>query len=402
MTLRETGRGEGFSGPHWALKTVRRSRYLAGGLFTVLPQARRELRAWEARAHAIPDPEYRALALSSIRHKAFHSEGGAMYAMAVSRTYRGPLIGFIVAVQTISDYLDTLCDRHPSLPDGAHPEDFFRGIHAAFACALRVDGAEPGDTAFPVSDGGYLARLVRTARAQLSRLRGARSVSPAMVTLGNLYSEFQSLKHLGRPQADERLARWYDRVRASGVPPYIAGDRLSELHWWEFGAAAGSTLGIFALATAGARNADLAPSEIVRIVAAYFPFICAYHILLDYLIDQREDAHGGDLNLIACYPEGTDVIARLRDIREHARRCARPLDPPDLHPLLIAGLTALYITDPKVGSQPFGEQAQSLLKDAGMTARILAEGIWISRVAGIFLGPVQPPARPATSRNDAE
>lgn len=325
-----------------------------------------------------------------------------MYAMAVSRTYRDPLIGFIVAVQTISDYLDTLCDRHPSLPDGAHQEEFFRGIHAAFACALRVDGSEPGDTAFPVSDGGYLACLVRASRAHLSRLPGARSVSPAMVTLGHLYSEFQVLKHFGRPEADKRLAKWFDSVRASGVPPYIAGDSLSELHWWEFGAAAGSTLSIFALAMAGARNADPAPSEIARIVAAYFPFICAYHILLDSLIDQREDAHGGDLNLIACYSEGTDVIAQLRYIRERARQCARPLDPPDLHPLLIAGLSALYITDPKVRSQPFGAQAPSLLKDAGMTARILAEGIRISRVAGIFLGPPQPPARPAPSRKDAE
>jgi tetraprenyl-beta-curcumene synthase len=375
----------------WALKTVRRGRFLSRALFFALPLARRELRRREARARRIRDPAFRALALSSIRHKAFHSEGGALFAMASPPAFRRPLIRFIVAVQTISDYLDTVCDRHGALPEEPQREAYFRGIHRAFTDALTTHSERPPDADYPVRDDGYLAGLVEEAREALSQLPGARPVSPAMRSLGTLYGEFQSLKHLSRPEADHRLSQWFDGVRVSGVSPYVSGESLAALRWWEFGAAAGSTLGIFALALAAARHPDPPEDTTARTVAAYFPYICAYHILLDYFIDQQEDARGGDLNLVACYPRGTDVIARLREIREEARRSGRPLDPPDLHSLMVAGLTALYVTDPKALSQPSGERARSLLDDAGVSARILAACVRMSRAAGIFLGPPQPP-----------
>lgn len=375
----------------WAGKALRRARFLSQALFSVLPAARGELRGWERRARGICDPEYRALALSSIRHKAFHSEGGALFAMAAPRALRRPLTGFIVALQTISDYLDTVCDRHLSLPQAHQREAFFRAIHRAFTDALEVDGSAPENYAYPVADGSYLEGLVRASRKSLSRLPGARAVSPAMQSLGALYSEFQSLKHLPRPEADRRLAEWFVRVRTEGVPPHISGESVAALQWWEFGAAAGSTLGIFALALEAARNPAPSRKAVALTVSAYFPWICAYHILLDYLIDQDEDARGGDLNLVACYPPETNVIARLHEIREEARRRGRLLSPPDLHPLMVAGLSALYITDPKMRAQRFGDSARSLLKDAGISARILAAGVRMSRAVGLFAGPPQPP-----------
>ena len=57
--------------------------------------------------------------MASIETKTFHCEGGALYAL-LAEAHRDDAIRFIVAYQTISDYLDNLCDRSTSLD----PEDF--------------------------------------------------------------------------------------------------------------------------------------------------------------------------------------------------------------------------------------------------------------------------------------
>ena len=62
---------------------------------------------------SIPNPELRKQALASIEHKTFHCEGGAIMALMANEHYQ-EAIRFIVAYQTISDYLDNLCDRSTS------------------------------------------------------------------------------------------------------------------------------------------------------------------------------------------------------------------------------------------------------------------------------------------------
>ena len=76
----------------------------------VLPQVHRELSYWKSRASEIPNPELRNQALASIEHKTFHCEGGAILSLTAKGNYK-QAIRFIVAYQTISDYLDNLCDR---------------------------------------------------------------------------------------------------------------------------------------------------------------------------------------------------------------------------------------------------------------------------------------------------
>lgn len=53
-------------------------------------------------------------AIASIEHKTFHCEGGGILAL-LANEHREDCIRFIVAYQTISDYLDNLCDRSTSL-----------------------------------------------------------------------------------------------------------------------------------------------------------------------------------------------------------------------------------------------------------------------------------------------
>ena len=83
---------------------------IARAVPTLLRDVNAELGRWEDRAQAVPSPELRLQALESIRHKRFHCEGGAAYALAAGPA-RDRCLRFIIALQTISDYLDNLSDR---------------------------------------------------------------------------------------------------------------------------------------------------------------------------------------------------------------------------------------------------------------------------------------------------
>ncbi|HZL64920.1 MAG TPA: DUF2600 family protein, partial [Thermoleophilia bacterium] len=99
-------------------------------LLQVRPCVLAHLRHWTGRARTIPSPELRRQALASIADKTFHCEGGGIYGL-LAGDRRREAVRFIVAYQTISDYLDNLCDRGTSLD----PQDF-RALHASLRHAL--------------------------------------------------------------------------------------------------------------------------------------------------------------------------------------------------------------------------------------------------------------------------
>lgn len=102
----------------------------------IFPYVHKELTYWKKRAESIPDLELRKQAIASINQKTFHCEGGAIMALLANERYK-EAIRFIVAYQTISDYLDNLCDRSTSLD----PVDF-AALHEAMVDALSVDGGK--------------------------------------------------------------------------------------------------------------------------------------------------------------------------------------------------------------------------------------------------------------------
>ena len=122
----------------------------------VLPRVRRYLELWQQEAETIPNSELCKQALLSIESKAFHCEGGAIYGLLVQDKIE-PTIRFIIAYQTICDYLDNLCDRSTSLD----PRDF-RTLHQACIHALTPDanGIDYYQFREDRDDGGYLIKLV--------------------------------------------------------------------------------------------------------------------------------------------------------------------------------------------------------------------------------------------------
>ncbi|GIO52600.1 hypothetical protein J21TS7_09180 [Paenibacillus cineris] len=302
----------------------------------ILPEVRKELDGWRRKAGNIPDPELRKQALASIETKQFHCEGGGVYA-AVPLPERLILTKLIVAYQTISDYLDNLCDRSTSM----EAEDF-RLLHQSMLDAIDP-AAEPVNyyaLRQEQNDGGYLHGLVTTCQSCIRQLPGYAAAMPFIRDLAGLYTDLQVYKHIKPELREPALLEWWELHR----------ERTPQLQWNEFAAATGSTLGVFMLFLA-ASNRHLSSTAAASIHASYFPHVCCLHIMLDYLIDQEEDRLGGDLNFCNYYESPEVMLDRIAFIVESARKDVAAIPVPPFHRMIIEGLLAIYLSDPKVSEQ---------------------------------------------------
>mgnify|MGYP001304124064 CR=1 FL=1 len=321
----------------------------------VLPEVRAELGRWRERANGIPDRELRKQALDSMASKEFHCIGGGVYA-AANLEQRHVLIPLIVALQTISDYLDNLCDRSTSLDPGD-----FRLLHRSMLDAVTPEAPMPDYYALREErdDGGYLPALVRQCRDSIAALPSYGKVQPYVAELVGLYADLQVYKHIERSEREPRLLEWWSGHSA----------KHPQLLWNEFAAATGSTLGMFMLFLA-ASDPELEDGQAEEIRNRYFPSICGLHILLDYLIDQAEDREGGDLNFCTYYPDERTLNERMERMVQAARKSADELPFGHFHRMIVEGLVALYLSDPKVAGQ----------RDVMATAKRLMKGSPWTRV----------------------
>jgi tetraprenyl-beta-curcumene synthase len=188
--------------------------------------------------------------------------------------------------------------------------------------------------------------------------------------LVSLYADLQVYKHIRHELREGELALWWERHAA----------QYPGLKWNEFAAATGSTLGVFMLFLA-ATNPGLTGQTVADIEAAYFPYVCGLHILLDYLIDQEEDVAGGDLNFCSYYGGLEQTITRIATIVQEARRQILRLEHPAFHRMIIEGLLALYLSDPKASRQrEVRIVSKQLMKKSPMTRLFFwINSVWIRR-----------------------
>lgn len=319
-------------------------------IYKTFPQVSAELLNWSRVAQHLPCPVLREQALLSITHKKFHCQGGSIYSLYPG-VNQSSFITLVVALQTISDYLDNLCDRA-----GIADEQAFRQLHLAMADAL-TPGAKPQNyyAFYPFGDdGGYLTKLVTTCQEEIAKLPAYQLVKPYLLKFATLYSDLQTYKHLDLTIREEKMIYWMNQHIMSY--PHITN--------WEFAAATGSTLGIFMLCAA-ASHKELTPLDASKIFTAYFPWISGLHIQLDYFIDAAEDKANGDLNFVAYYQNEEEILSRLTCFTQQAFQEAATLPEPHFHKTVIQGLLAMYLSDPKTTSPKEQSIKKALLKTAG-------------------------------------
>jgi tetraprenyl-beta-curcumene synthase len=318
----------------------------------IIPAVHQELAYWKSRAENIPNPELRTQALASIEHKTFHCEGGSILALTANEDYR-KAIKFIVAYQTISDYLDNLCDRSTSL----NPDDF-AALHESMSDALKLDAGRKNYYRLrkDQDDDQYLNDLSETCRSILREIKNYDLIKEYLLELCQYYCDLQINKHVVQEERVPRLEGWFDHYK----------DNLPEMEWYEFSACSGSTLGIFCLVSYAMRE-DFKANDAENIRKGYFPYIQGLHILLDYFIDQEEDLAGGDLNFCFYYENQEALFNRLSHFVEEADRHTEFLPHKEFHQLINRGLLGIYLSDEKVRKQKnVRKLAKGIIKKGGL------------------------------------
>lgn len=333
----------------------------------VLPAVRHDLREWKERANRIPDYELRKQALMSLETKTFHCEGGSIYGLLANK-HTKQTIRFIVAYQTISDYLDNLCDRSTSL----NPDDF-RALHESIFHALTPGAECTNYYRFrkEQEDGGYLKALVKTCQNVLQQLPAYEKIAPALHELAGYYCDLQVHKHVIVEERVPRLKAWYELHR----------DSLPEMSWYEFSACAGSTLGIFCL-VAYASHENCSDELVQKVKTSYFPWVQGLHILLDYLIDQEEDRLGGDLNFCYYYNSREVMTERFAHFVREADKSVAQLPNTNFHRMINRGLLGIYLADEKVNRQSdVREIARRIIRLGGSSSFFfLLNGLVMTRI----------------------
>lgn len=322
----------------------------------VFPAVKQELNSWKEKARQIPDARLSQQALESIQSKAFHCQGGSIYGLYPGIN-RAETIRFIVAYQTISDYLDNLVDNLE-----VQDEKAFSQLHLAMQDALNPQ-ALPEDyyLYYPYrEDGGYLELLVKTCQESIRKLPSYRIVLEEALKFAELYSSLQTYKHLSVGERESKMLDW--------INPYIS--EKAEITTWEFAAATGSTLGIFSLYVA-AYDPKLSTGQVETMSQAYFPWICGLHILLDYFIDLREDRETNQLNFVAYYNPTGMIYERMHLFLENSLKQANKLNYSKFHQVVVKGLLAMYLSDEKSMDGDIRFVVKRLLKNSGMGTNLL-------------------------------
>ncbi|MDQ7096916.1 tetraprenyl-beta-curcumene synthase family protein [Desulfosporosinus sp. PR] len=343
------------------VRSINRATLIYNFVAKIFPLVKQELTIWRQRAEQIPDSRLSRQAQESIRLKAFHCQGGSVYALYPG-VKREETVRFIVAYQTMSDYLDNLVD---SLE--VEDELAFAQLHLAMEEALLPQAAlSDYYKYYPYrDDGGYLEQLVRTCQAGLDSLPSYSIVQEDALELAKLYSHLQTYKHLAVEQRESMMLNW--------IEPYLK--EYPAITAWEFAAATGSTLGIFCF-YALSYDLRLKREEVKKIRQAYFPWICGLHILLDYFIDLREDRETGQLNFVAYYSDSRRVAARLKLFVANSFKLSLSLRYPKFERAVIQGLLAMYLSDEKSQDRDIRLITKQLLGKSGTGVRIL---YWLCR-----------------------
>lgn len=328
----------------------------------IFPQVKKELQAWNKKAERIGNNELRGQAVNSIQAKSFHCMGGAVFALYPTALPE-KTIRFIIAYQTISDYLDNLVDSMEFRDEKA-----FAHLHLALEDALDP-AAELKNyyLYYPYQEERYLPELVKACQENMAALPQLEMVKGKMLYLAQLYGCLQTYKHLEAGERETKLLAW--------ITPYLSRYKVGA---WELAAAAGSTLGVFML-FAAAGSPALSAGEIDNIADAYFPWVGCLHILLDYLIDLEEDRQTGQFNFIEYYGRTDRACRRLHRILAETEEAVKSLSYPGFHRTVIQGLLAMYLSDAKTALPAGGASTEIsipavkrfLLQRAGLKVRTL-------------------------------
>jgi tetraprenyl-beta-curcumene synthase len=334
-------------------------------LVWTLPAVAGEVRAWRALARTIPDGSIRHDALSALARKRGHTDGAALFCILTRRRDLG-LLRLLVAYELLWDFLDSVNEH-----GAERGQTNGRQLHLALIEAI--------DRELPISDyyryhpwredGGYLKALVEACRYESARLPSYEAVRPLLVREA-WRAQVLGINHELDPIARDRTLRQWVRQE---WPNFL------DAHWWELTGAASASLTVHALlALAARRHVDA--KEIHRVYRAYGPWISAATTMLDSYVDQAEDELNGDHSYVAHYPSGESALRRVGQLVRRSTREASALPDAERHALIVAAMSAMYLSKDSARTPDMREQTRALIRAGGPLARLLLPVLRLWRV----------------------
>lgn len=304
-------------------------------LTSIFPLVRRELAYWQAQARRIPDPVLRSDAIEGLTKRG-NLEGAALFAVLAPRSRRRETVRTLVAFQTAYNYLDTVAEQTSEDPIANG-----RQLHQALLVALDPAAGQPDYYALHPQreDGGFLAAIVDSCRTALATLPSYAAVLDVCSAAAARIVTFQSLNLTERQGGHDALERW-----ARHQAPEDSG-----LDWWQAAAAEGSSLAVHAL-IATAANPDVRQRDAEAIDAAYFPWICALHSLLDSLVDVAEDEHAGQRNLLSYHASTEQTAFAMTTLAQGATDACRHLPGELQHRVILHAMVGYYLSSPEAST----------------------------------------------------
>lgn len=320
---------------------------------SAFPTAHRHIKNWKRHACTIPDPTLRTVALTALQTERGNLEGAAAFGAFVPRAHRENVIAAAVAFQVAYDYADAIAEQTVGTIDAD-----VRQLHEALLVAVTPDRTHPWYYARDESlaDNGYLSGLVECCQMALARLPSVSVVLPYTQIAVNRIVDYQDHNHSGH----HKFAQWAERMTT---------DAGYDLRWWETGAAAGSSLLVFALMAAAA-NPNVRCVHAEALTDTYFPWVGALHTLLDSVIDLEEDRATCQHNLTLHYAAWDETIDRLRHLTDQAVARVRQLPDSDQHLLIVAALIGFYLSAPQASQPQLVALRETVLSAAGRWAAL--------------------------------
>lgn len=304
-------------------------------LTTIQPHASRELARWRRRALAIPDPELRAHVLRPFDAD-LSAIGASIFAVLAPWPQQPGLVRLLVAYVLLWSYVDVRTERDPA----ADPR-----LYDALLDALPSGSS--ARASLRLDDGGYLCALLTECRHGVVALPSWPAVAPIAVRIAADGRAVQAINHGPASVVVERLRAWA-RAQA-GVP------------WPEACAAASSPLAIHALMALAAHR-EVGVVEARSTASAYRP-VSALGVLCDHLIDRFEDDALANHSYLPHLGSPTARPRALHDLADRAGRAVRRLPDGERHTVILAAMTAMFLSRP-AASLPANQAAAGAILDA--------------------------------------
>lgn len=325
-----------------------------------------EVRAWRARAQAVPDLALREDALAALAGKRPHLDGATLFASLAPRSDRR-LLRALFCYEAALEYLDNANERgaEAGVRNG-------RQLHLALIDAIDVRRRLAGHYRHHRwrDDAGLIVALVMACREACSALVSYATVAPLLREEARMAADVLALNHDPSPRRrDQRLRAWAAQ-HAQIMPGQV---------WFEHTAAVTGSLSVHALIALSA-SAAATKSQAIRTLMVYRR-LSVVATMLDSYADEARDRQEQGHSYIAHYGCLQRSTARIARLLRDAHLATADLRQPRNHAVIRASMVALYLSSQNARAPSRRQHTATMLAASGPLTRVVTPALLIWRIA---------------------